>query len=98
VPESTLSEILLSGQNYFVQYLEIFNAVQSSFETLRETTFTVNKELNGLNATLMDSYNQLLEQHAFNDQNYLDRISALNEMISSSEGKILEAINGMVYD
>ena len=78
--------------------MEYFRAVQSSFDSLRETTFTVNKELNGLNATLMDSYNQLLEQHAFNDQNYLDRFTVLDEMISSGEGKILEAINGMVYD
>jgi hypothetical protein len=98
VPESTLSEILLSGQNYFVQYTEYFRAVQSSFETLRETTFTVNKELNGLNATLMDSYNELLVQHALNDQNYYDSFSVLDDMIISVEGMILQAINGMVYD
>jgi hypothetical protein len=98
VPESTLSDILLSGQNYFVQYTEHFRAVQSSFETLRETTFTVNKELNGLNATLMDSYNQLLELHDFNDKNYYECFSVLDEMIISGEGTILAAINGMVYD
>jgi hypothetical protein len=98
VPESTLSDILQSGQSYFEQYAENFRAVQSSFEDLRETTFTVFKEVVGLNVTLMDSYNQLVLQHASNDQNYLDSFSVLDEMIISGEGMILEAINGMVYD
>lgn len=97
MPEATISEILLSGQNYFVQYLANFNAVQRSFEDLRNTTFTVNKELNGLNATLSDSYSTLLALHATNEQNYVDSLSVLDEMIISGEGQILEAITGMVY-
>jgi hypothetical protein len=97
VPQATLSEILQSGQTYFAQYLEYFYAVQISFEYLRVITFTVNKELNGLNATLIDSYSELLVQHANNDKNYLDRFSTLDEMINSGEGMVLEAINGMVF-
>jgi hypothetical protein len=96
VPQVTLSEILISGQYYFEQYLEHFNAVQISYEYLRVITFTVNQELNGLNASLKDSYNELLVQHASNEQHNINRFAVLDEMITSCEGKILEAISGMV--
>lgn len=96
MPESTISDILQSVQNYFVVYQAHFNAEQLSFDTLRETTFTVNKELNGLNATLKDSYIQLREQDAINDEEYFDGLSAVGQMITSGETGILGAIDGLV--
>lgn len=82
---------------YFEQFKTNANGVQLSFGELRELTFTVSQELiSGPNATLIDSYNELLVQTANNGQNYIDGIFVIDQMIIAAEAQILSAIEGMV--
>lgn len=96
MPQANISEIYQSVQYYFADYQADVDAVQNSYDILRETTFTVNKELNGLNATLKDSYTKLLMQNYMNDEIYFDILLVVGKMVTLGERGILDAINGMV--